>query len=357
MDKNIYSDDKEIDLIELISILWSKKTFIAIVTGVVFLLSLIYAFMAKQVWTSSLDVSAPSSYQFSNYSNSVNEVMSFVSKDSQFNVDGLSALGSSKYLFNLFLSNFNSQLNKTNFLKNTNAFKDAVKSKKITSILQQNALLLDLAKTLSFSQDKSTLDGVSVIRLNAQSSTSEKSFLLLKDYATFITALTKKQAISNLISNTNNYQSFLNQKLVLLNNQASAKLKTDILKTQYALDIANGANVINSIPNLKGEQTFNVQLGKSLLENKLKVLKTITDASVLNPKIASISSQFNDIKAFKIDSAMSFDVYQKQSSLMVPLSRTSPHRGLIAALGLLIGLVLSCLIVLIKKLLTKNKHV
>ncbi len=58
MSQEIRQND-EIDLIELIKVLWDKKIWIILSTFVFTLLAGIYAFTAKEQWTSKANVIAP----------------------------------------------------------------------------------------------------------------------------------------------------------------------------------------------------------------------------------------------------------------------------------------------------------
>lgn len=59
--------NEEIDLIELIRVLWKKKLLIAIVTFIFTALAAVYAFTAKEKWTSQAEVIAPRVTDISEY--------------------------------------------------------------------------------------------------------------------------------------------------------------------------------------------------------------------------------------------------------------------------------------------------
>lgn len=59
--------NEEIDLIELVRVLWKKKLLIAIVTCIFTALAAVYAFTAKEKWTSQTEVIAPRVTDISEY--------------------------------------------------------------------------------------------------------------------------------------------------------------------------------------------------------------------------------------------------------------------------------------------------
>ncbi|WP_230587009.1 Wzz/FepE/Etk N-terminal domain-containing protein [Gallibacterium anatis] len=106
----------EIDLIELLTLLWQKKVTIIATTFICVVIAAIYAFTAKQQWTSKAEVIAPTTVSLNNYLNIRREYARILGSD--FDVNGLS-----NSLFSKFNQLMYSLDERENFLSQSEVYK------------------------------------------------------------------------------------------------------------------------------------------------------------------------------------------------------------------------------------------
>ena len=148
-------------------------------------------------------------------------------------------------------------------------------------------------------------------------------------------------------------QSELEQQQSLMHDQAMAKLINERQRAQYALDIARTAGINKpqqNLGNLGNGDMFPINIGANALAAKVKVLDALgqKQLSIIEPRLQQIQAKLALLAASKIDNNLAFSTYQFIESPEAPLSRTSPKRPLIAILGVLLGGMLGCAIVLIR---------
>ena len=352
LNDSISHRDEEIDLIELVLILFKKKLKILIITSIVFILFVIYAFTKTPIWTSTLTISQPLSFQNSNYSIQVHQLASLFPNDSQ----EILTFNSTDYLFKTFIRNFSSDYNKREFLLKNNIINDLFKNKKLTSPEQVDSIISSLSKNIIISNNKQSNSVTNSIK----SSTRDGSFKLLNGYIKYISSISSNQIIKSLIAEVKGYKTSLIENRNILIAEAKEALNINIIKDEYALSIANAANLDNPVKNLylvknsHNNSDFDFQLGAKVLKSRLNILKSIKDFSIVNPEISKINSKLLIMDQYSIDNS-SLLFFDKKSPLIAPLVKTSPHRGLLMTIGLLAGLILSLFFVLIHDLFLRKK--
>lgn len=358
---NQQPQDDEIDLRELFTALWKGKWIIIACTVVCTLLAIAYALLAKEQWSSSAKIAEP---QVSNYSEYQNQVVRFQPIFDIYQEDGtvlvsesLDGLIDSAKLYNLFLDEFNSSSNKKVFLETSAVFeKEKAQLDNPDDEDALRKLYSDWYKMLSIkADDEKKADGPYL--LTASTETSQGSLDMLNHYIRFIDKKVHQKAFSNLSATIDSKRNELKQQLIMLTKQAEQRLLVEKERSKYALNIAEAAGVSKPLQNFGDKELFAINLGSDALRAKVKALEKVKNLSVIEPRLEQISSKLDQIKELNIDKNVEFSAYRYLDRPEREVSMDKPKRALIAILGLLLGGMIGCGLVLVRfifKLESKN---
>ncbi|WIM81019.1 LPS O-antigen chain length determinant protein WzzB [Gallibacterium anatis] len=361
----------EIDLIELLTLLWKKKVIIIATTFICVVIAAIYAFTAKQQWTSKAEVIAPTTVSLNNYLNIRREYARILGSD--FDADSLS-----NSLFSKFNQLMYSLDERENFLSQSEVYKleSAGKDEE-----QQRVILNKLAReniTITKPDAKKDPDAIGI----KISFAAEKPALAQDTLKAFIKKISQE-------SLDYNFRSFLisyNEKLTDLRfglNQI--KQNVDIQRNvqlenlNRALDTAKRAdikdysktsgevenNLLNiirtdtSIPLSESPLSDNPYLfilGEKYISAQISAIKQ--NDIIYPPKYYQIQEQITKLEAlaqkFK-EGKLETDAYTYLSSPDYPVVKDKPKRLLIVVAGMLIGLILSIIYVLVTSAFISRK--
>lgn len=347
---NFYKDD-EIDLKELFAALWKGKRTIVVATFFCAVIAVAYAFLAKQVWTTEAVVTAPQIRDFDTYQEMVANFKPVLGDSS------LESFIDPKQLFNVFIQQFQSSANKKAFIIGSSEFKDALKKEQsnVGDDAAEAKLYSKWIEKLSSTYLKSANNNDETdFTLQAQQETAQDSLVFLNNYVQYVEVKSRNVLMQNLYSIVRAKKQELEQKKNLLTNDAISKLKSQLLRSQYALDIAKAAGVSKPQQNLGTGEVFPINIGSNALAAKVDVLKGLKQLSIIEPGLLTVESQLALLKSSTIDSNVKFHTFQYIESPEKPLSRTSPKRSLITILGVLLGGMLGCAIVLVRHALREK---
>lgn len=361
----------EIDLIELLTLLWKKKVIIIATTFICVVIAAIYAFTAKEQWTSKAEVIAPNAVSLNNYLTIRREYARILGSD--FDVNSLS-----NSLFSKFNQLMYSLDERENFLSQSEVYKleSAGKDEE-----QQREILNKLAReniTITKPDAKKDPDAIGI----KISFAAEKPALAQDTLKAFIKKISQE-------SLDYNFRSFLisyNEKLTDLRfglNQI--KQNVDIQRNvqlenlNRALDTAKRAdikdysktsgevenNLLNiirtdtSIPLSESPLSDNPYLfilGEKYISAQISAIKQ--NDIIYPPKYYQIQEQITKLEAlaqkFK-EGKLETDAYTYLSSPDYPVVKDKPKRLLIVVAGMLIGLILSIIYVLVTSAFISRK--
>lgn len=359
--RKTFQQDDEIDLKELLIALWKGKWTIIIATIICALGAVTYALLAKQVWTTEAIVTIPQISDFSNYRKVVGDLQPAFDI---YQEDG-TVLVSNKLdqfvlpatLFDIFIQQFESRANKKAYISTVSDFKEALNKLTLENqddkkqLQDSQAALYDKwYQKLSALPLKSGNQEVESFTLKGEQNTSDKSLEFLNDYIDYVADIARHVALANIQSVLQAKQSELEQQQSLMHDQAMAKLINERQRAQYALDIARTAGINKPQQNLGNDEMFPINIGANALTAKVKILDALgqKQLTIIEPRLQQIQAKLALLAASKIDNNLAFSTYQFVENPEAPLSRTSPKRPLIAILGVLLGGMLGCAIVLVR---------
>lgn len=178
----------------------------------------------------------------------------------------------------------------------------------------------------------------------------------MNSYLEIIGAKTCDDALNNLQAVVNSKQYELLQQKRILETQAKNLIEVEAKRAEYALDIAKAANVDTPIQSSSDNEIFSIDLGTKGLAAKVNALKSITNLSVIEPRLQQVDAKLAMLKDLKIDRNIQFQTFRFLENVEQPISRDKPKRSLIAVLGTLLGGMLGIAIVLIRFAFRKEQN-
>ncbi|QIF43780.1 LPS O-antigen chain length determinant protein WzzB [Aeromonas veronii] len=324
----------EIDLRELMLVLWRQKLLIMLVTLMFSLGGIAYALLAPQQWSASAVVAEPKPEEMT--------PMLKVSKLAT--VLGLGGFPSGKDLYQEFILEFNSYENRRDYLKASPLFTEVVKNDGLDGKAQVR-WLRDWSKSVT-AQPVDKKGEVPGVELKFAAPTSEKSLAMLEGYIDYIIKLQQKQLIQRLAEQRDLQLDGMNTEYRIMQEDTKRTLQQEIVELAMANKVAKAAGVSAPLENYNAQDRFLISLGSKGLEEKLSLLKSI-DLEVYQPTLQSLQVKMARLKSISLD-GIAFRPFSYLEAPDEPLSRDKPKRPLIVVLATLLGGMLGVGIVLVK---------
>lgn len=333
----------EIDLFDLIAQLWKKKHWIIGCMLITTLLAAVYAFTAKEQWTATAVINAPTFHSMSNY------YQGFRLVEGDSDVPTTSEDVSNK-LFQQFVSMAASYNEISQFIQHSDYFK--TQSKSMTSA-EQSRLLEEFVDEVKFIKDKE--NAFYTISFPAQ--TAKQSKMLLIDYMKTVNKNVSNEQYTQLAAQVESKKQSVENQMASLKKIAEEQRLEEIQNVNMALAIAQKANIEK--PETAGlaklDSTNMFLLGKDALTAMSDSIEK--QPLVLGDKYYELQGQYMALSGFNsgADGAKAFS-YLK--SPVEPVSRDKPKKALILGLGLLIGVILgSCMVFLKLSVINYKKSI
>ncbi|KGQ63369.1 LPS O-antigen chain length determinant protein WzzB [Gallibacterium anatis] len=364
----------EIDLIELLTLLWQKKVTIIATTFICVVIAAIYAFTAKQQWTSKAEVIAPTTVSLNNYLNIRREYARILGSD--FDVNSLS-----NSLFSKFNQLMYSLDEREHFLSQSEVYKleSAGKDEE-----QQRVILNKLAReNITITKPDEKKDPKALWGGGVQVSFSAETPALAQDtLKAFITKISQESLDYNFKSFLISYNEKLTDLRFGLNQikqNADVQRNIRLENLNRALDTAKRAdikdyskisgevenNLLNiirtdtSIPLSESPLSDNPYLfilGEKYISAQISTIKQ--NDIIYPPKYYQIQEQITQLEAlaqkFK-EGKLETNAYTYLSSPDYPVVKDKPKKLLILIIGAILGIVLSTVYLMLRQLMTNRK--
>ncbi|GIB09416.1 chain-length determining protein [Vibrio cholerae] len=348
-----YHADDEIDLKELFSALWKGKWLIIITTLLFSVAAIGYAFTAQEWWSAKATVSQPQLQGIASYQQAVKRyqpLFDVYQEDGSIIVsETLDLLIDPEVIFKRFIQEFNANGTKRRFMQTNPTFLtlqkqmlDQTNDPEVMQTLYEEWFERINATTVGKNNDTFTL--------SVQSVDKTSSLTLLSDYIHFVNQTLNRQLNANLISTLAAKYGELRQQEKNLQQQAQLRLHVELERTQYALNIAEAADIKQPVQNLGEQEIFAINIGSRALKAKVDALKSVKDLSVFEPRLAILQSKLSqfDLETLSAEAKWSVDGFYYLDQPELPLTRDKPKRALIVALGVLLGGMLGVVTVLVR---------
>lgn len=331
----------EIDLFELMAQLWKKKLWILGCMLATTLIAGIYAFIAKEQWTATAVINAPTFNTMANYYQGFRLVEGNLDKPT-------TAEDVSTKLFQQFVSLAASYNEISQFVRNSDYFKSL--SEGMTP-QEQSRLLEDLVDNIKFIKDKEN----TFYTVNFSARTAEQSKKLLTDYMTMVNKNVSNVQYSQLAAQIEGRKQTVENQMTSLKKIAEEQRQEEIENVKMALAIAEKANIQKpetaGLAKLDNSNMF--LLGRDAL---MAMSDSIAKQPLsLSDKYYELQGQYMALTGFKAgdENAQAFSYLKSPAE---PVTKDKPKRALILVLGVLLGAILGAGIVLGKEAIASVKQ-
>ncbi|ETD72657.1 hypothetical protein V757_03155 [Pelistega indica] len=323
------------------------------VTLLSIILAAIYAFTAKEEWTSKAQIMVPKAVQLGSYLEAERRYYRFSGLESDFDVNG--ALNNS---FRLFLLELQSSDNKQKFLKNS-AYGQKILANLDDETSKEIAINKLAEKNLSPKPlNKDTKD---ILEVTFTADTAGDAQSTLQQYLTQANSLAQVKIFENLFERTRERIATLQQLAINTQKDTDQNKANYILTLKQALAAAQTANIMEPVgqtpsANLLLDFTNNsalFMLGTKYLQAQLTAWEN-------NPTIypAAYYRYLQNIDGLKPilnikPTGVAFDYLQTPS---LPLTKDKPRKALILVAGALVGVILGCLFVLLQQAIRSRRQ-
>lgn len=357
------SNNDEIDLRELFSALWQGKLTILLCTVVFAVAAVVYALTAQQWWSAKATVTQPALSQIVTFQQQVKQhqpLFDLYQEDGTIVVsEELNELVNPTTIFQRFVRAFNANGNKKRFMQTNPTFL-AIEQPHFQ--VTENSKQGDDDAQARFYQEwygrisAQAVDKKQIVNekqsgdfyLSFQSIDKGSSLALLNAYIDFINQQLNQQLTSDLASKLTVKHNQLSRQYSGLQQQTQLRLRVELARVQNALSIAKAANISEPVQNLNEEKLFAISIGSKALQAKAEALKSMTDLSVFEPRLALLQAQVQQVELLGKAKPAQVQVYAYLEQPQAPISRDKPKRALIAVLGTLLGGMFGVSIVLVR---------
>ena len=363
----------EIDLIELFRVLWKKKLWIVLSVFVCTLVAGVYAFTTKEQWTSTAIIVAPRTTDLGTLLPARAEYARIIG-DGDFSTGKLSDSLYGQFKHFLLSNDLKRQfLEQSEWVKNyTKEMTEDQKRKYIEETVSKYLIVHEVDPK---KKDLTELDKIG-LKLTFSAETPKDAQLVLGQYVEFINQYLLNQTNQefklgfNLRLDALKFakeqieESLTETKTVQVENLTNA---LNIAKKAGITDFLRGNNNISVPEYMLGDARLNISdseladgtylfmLGEKYLQAQLDIAKN--NPVVYPTNYYSMERQLSKLTklAPQLDSVENVKAYYYLSSPDYPVVKDKPKKALILAIGFIIGMVLSTLVILLGSVIHTNK--
>ncbi|OOF89587.1 chain length determination protein [Rodentibacter ratti] len=364
------ANNDEIDLIELIKVLWNKKIWIILSAFVCTLIAGVYAFTAKEQWTSKAEVIAPKITDLGTYFNIRKEYSRILG--SEFDANALT--GSLFGKFNLLSESLDER---RKFFGQSNLYKSLTEGKDEEFA---RAILADLVTKITVVKpDPKKEPDLLGRRISFSAETATNAQDTLQQFISFTNQSAYQLELENFVINLGEIISDLNYEKIKFERDLTIQRKVQLENLTNALNIAKEAGIkeysksFGSANNEAALQaismsetkvplsdsklsdgTYLFMLGEKYLQAQIDV---ITQKGVVYPpRYYQVSELLKDLKPLLTKAKESkASAFSYQASPDYPVIKDKPKKALILVIGFILGSVLSVLSIIISYLFKQNR--
>ena len=363
----------EIDLIELFRVLWKKKVWIVLSAFVCTLVAGVYAFTAKEQWTSTAIIVAPRSTDLGNLLPARAEYARIIG-DGDFSAGKLSDSFYGQFKHFLLSNDLKRQfLEQSEWVKNyTKEMTEEQKRKYIEETVSKYLIVHEVDPK---KKDLTELDKIS-LKIIFSAETPKDAQSVLTEYVSFVNQYILNQTNQEFKLGFNLRLDELKFTKEQIEENLTEAKKVQVENLTNALEIAKKAGITDfsrgnnniSVPeymlgNVRlnisdsklADGTYLFMLGEKYLQAQLDIAKN--NPVVYPTNYYSTERQLSKLTklAPQLDSVENVKAYYYLSSPDYPVVKDKPKKALILAIGFIIGMVLSTFVILLGSVIQTNK--
>ena len=367
-----YQNNNEIDLIELIRILWNKKLWILLCACFFTVIAGIYAFTAKEQWTSKSVIIPPKVANLGDYLSFRSEYASILDiKD--FSQDKVL-----EKVFNDFKTALFSRSLKEAFFSQSKWF-DTYAANNTNSEEAKQKLLSNLVdKNLIVTVPDPKKDPNSIgVNVSFAAETPKEAQDVLLDYIQFVNQWVLAENKKDFLANINLVLSGFEVQKNKIERDTETVRQIQLENLTTALDIAKSAGIKDYSKSLSGnvsvlevllgdakvpfsdsklsDGSYLFMLGEKYLQAQVDTLKNAPLVYPMNYYNIEKQANLLNVLEKKVEKESAVRGYYYLSEPNYPVQRDSPKRLILLILGFALGLVLSSILIFLKKIFIITK--
>nr|WP_258143065.1 LPS O-antigen length regulator Wzz(fepE) [Escherichia coli] len=349
MSINSASGKDEVDLIELINVLWRKRKFIFIIACFFAVTGVFVAFIYPYKWTSVAVVTPAESVRLTE----LEKVLTGLQ------VLGIDFKADKTELFNLFIKEIKSVSLLEEYLRSSSYVTDCIKNRKNDkAYLHRMVVALSERMTAvndNAGQKKNDALPYTSWTLSFTVSSGEAAQNLLAGYINYVSEKVVKTVLQNvrdqLTIKTQYETERLAQDRIKLRNQLDAKIR----RLSYSLEIAGAAGIIkppySNGQAIKDDPDYPISLGVDGIKRKLEIEKAVSDIAEINGDLLNRQYMLEKLKNTNMDD-VNFTPFSYQARPSLPIKHNGPSKLIIVTISALIGFMVACVYILLRNAIT-----
>lgn len=342
----------EIDLVNLIEILWRARTKIIATVFAFACVGILVSFLLPQKWTSQAIVTPAEAVQWQGLENTLTKLR----------VLDMDISVSRGDVFNLFIKKFQSPSLLEEYLRSSPYVMDQLKGADIDEMELHQAIVRLSEKMKAVDTNLGKKNETSLYTswtLSFTAPQAEEAQSVLKGYIQYISALVVKETLEDIRNKLSIKTSYEKERLEMDRVRLKNQLEANIQRLNYSLEIANAAGIKKPVYSngqaVKDDPDFSISLGADGIERKLEIEKSVTDVAEINGELRNRHYHVEQLLAMNV-SDVKFTPFKYQLSPSLPVKKDGPAKSMIVILAALLGGMVACGGVLLNHAMMSRKQ-
>lgn len=342
----------EIDLVNLIEILWRARTKIIATVFAFACVGILVSFLLPQKWTSQAVVTPAEAVQWQGLENTLTKLR----------VLDMDISVSRDDVFNLFIKKFQSPSLLEEYLRSSPYVMAQLKGADIDEMELHQAIvrLSEKMKAVDTNQGKKNETSLyTAWTLSFTAPQAEEAQSVLKGYIQYISALVVKETLEDIRNKLSTKTSYEKERLEMDRVRLKNQLEANIQRLNYSLEIANAAGIKKPVYSngqaVKDDPDFSISLGADGIERKLEIEKSVTDVAEINGELRNRQYHVEQLLAMNVGD-VTFTPFKYQLSPSLPVKKDGPAKSMIVILAALLGGMVACGGVLLNYAMVSRKQ-
>ncbi|CAK7087050.1 LPS O-antigen length regulator Wzz(fepE) [Citrobacter portucalensis] len=342
----------EIDLVNLIEILWRARTKIIATVFAFACVGILVSFLLPQKWTSQAIVTPAEAVQWQGLENTLTKLR----------VLDMDISVSRGDVFNLFIKKFQSPSLLEEYLRSSPYVMDQLKGADIDEMELHQAIVRLSEKMKAVDTNLGKKNETSLYTawtLSFTAPQAEEAQSVLKGYIQYISALVVKETLEDIRNKLSIKTSYEKERLEMDRVRLKNQLEANIQRLNYSLEIANAAGIKKPVYSngqaVKDDPDFSISLGADGIERKLEIEKSVTDVAEINGELRNRQYHVEQLLAMNVGD-VTFTPFKYQLTPSLPVKKDGPAKSMIVILAALLGGMVACGGVLLNYAMVSRKQ-
>lgn len=342
----------EIDLVNLIEILWRARTKIIATVFAFACVGILVSFLLPQKWTSQAIVTPAEPVQWQSLENMLTKLR----------VLDMDISVSRGDVFNLFIKKFQSPSLLEEYLRSSPYVMDQLKGADIDEMELHQAIVRLSEKMKAVDTNLGKKNETSLYTswtLSFTAPHAEEAQSVLKGYIQYISDIVVKETLEDIRNKLSIKTSFEKERLEMDRVRLKNQLEANIQRLNYSLEIANAAGIKKPVYSngqaVKDDPDFSISLGADGIERKLEIEKSVTDVAEINGELRNRQYHVEQLLAMNV-SDVKFTPFKYQLTPSLPVKKDGPAKSMIVILAALLGGMVACGGVLLNYAMVSRKQ-